>query len=50
MGVLDDDIYVTSYVRVKGYKRMNAREKGFPVTSVWFLVSNFKGIELIGLV
>ena len=33
-----------------GYKRMNARGKGLPVPRFWFLVSDFKGVELIGLV
>ena len=35
-GVLDDDIYITRYVRVGAYKRMNTRWKGFPVPSCKF--------------
>ena len=50
MGVVDDDIYITRYIRVGGYKRMNAREKAFQVLRFWFLVANFDGVALIGLV
>ena len=50
MGFLDDDIYITRYIRVWGYKRTNSSSKGFPVPKFWFLVVNYEGVELIGLV
>ena len=49
-GVLDDDIYNTRYISVGGYKMINDRGKGFPAPSFWFLVVNYKGVDLIGLV
>ena len=49
-GFVDDDIYITRYVRVGGYKRINTRGKGLPVLRFQFLVVKFKGVELIGLV
>ena len=49
-GFLDDDIYVTRYVRVGGIKGGMQGGKGFPVLRFQFLVVNFEGAELIGLV
>ena len=49
-GFLDDDIYINRYVRVGGIKGWIPRGKGFPVLSFSFLVVNFEGVELIGLV
>ena len=45
-GFLDDSIYVTRYFRVGGYKRMNARGKGFRVLRFCVPNCKFEGVEV----